>query len=113
FDTQTRRLQVGLAFGTGLALMIALGSLLLERTTAAKARVTQAELTEDLRAARHRAEEADQAKSRFLATASHDMRQPLHALALYIAALDRRVEGPQAREILSSMDGAVRSMTRL
>ena len=36
---------------------------------------------------RNRAEEASRAKSRFLAAASHDLRQPLHTLSLYSAAL--------------------------
>ncbi len=37
--------------------------------------------------ARTRAEQADLAKSRFLAAASHDLRQPLHALSLFSATL--------------------------
>jgi len=38
-------------------------------------------------AAKARAEQADLAKSRFLAAASHDLRQPLHALSLFSATL--------------------------
>jgi signal transduction histidine kinase/CheY-like chemotaxis protein len=37
--------------------------------------------------AKARAEQADLAKSRFLAAASHDLRQPLHALSLFSATL--------------------------
>lgn len=61
-------------------------------------------------AARQQATEADLAKSRFLAVASHDMRQPLHALSLYISALERRVETPEARDILTKMDRATQSL---
>lgn len=61
-------------------------------------------------AAREQAMEADLAKSRFLAVASHDMRQPLHALSLYISALERRVEAPEARDILTKMDRATQSL---
>lgn len=61
-------------------------------------------------AAREQAIEADLAKSRFLAVASHDMRQPLHALSLYISALERRVETPEARDILTKMDRATQSL---
>ncbi len=60
--------------------------------------------------ARVQATESDLAKSRFLAIASHDMRQPLHALSLYISALERRVEAPEARDILSKMDRANQSL---
>jgi len=37
------------------------------------------------------AEQATQAKSRFLATVSHDLRQPLHAINLYIASLQQLI----------------------
>lgn len=61
-------------------------------------------------AARAKAQESDLAKTRFLAVASHDMRQPLHALTLYLSALERRVEGAEARDILQKMDRATQSM---
>ncbi len=70
-------------------------------------------LAMDLNAARIRAEEADAAKTRFLALASHDMRQPLHALTLYLAALRRRVDGDQAKQIVSNMEMAAQSLTRM
>ena len=60
--------------------------------------------------ARAAAAASDLAKSRFLAVASHDMRQPLHALTLYLNALERRVEGAEARDILTKMDRATQSM---
>ncbi|MFO7704104.1 MAG: HAMP domain-containing sensor histidine kinase, partial [Halopseudomonas sp.] len=50
-----------------------------------------------LMAARARAERESQSKTRFLATASHDLRQPLHAMSLFIQHLDERVTDPQAR----------------
>lgn len=59
------------------------------------------------------AEQANAAKSRFLAAASHDMRQPLHALSLYLASLARRVDSEDGRRILVNMDAAVRAMTRM
>jgi signal transduction histidine kinase len=58
-------------------------------------------------------QEADLAKTRFLAVASHDMRQPLHALTLYLSALERRVDNPEAREILVKMERATESMTTM
>ncbi|MEJ0060815.1 MAG: CHASE3 domain-containing protein [Terricaulis sp.] len=60
--------------------------------------------------ARQKAAASDLAKTRFLAAASHDMRQPLHALTLYLSALQRRVEGEEARAILTKMERATQSM---
>jgi signal transduction histidine kinase/CheY-like chemotaxis protein len=69
---------------------------------------------EDARAAaeeaRERAAASDLAKTRFLAVASHDMRQPLHALTLYLSALERRVENEEARGIIAKMERATDSM---
>lgn len=59
------------------------------------------------------AEQANAAKSRFLAAASHDMRQPLHALSLYLASLGRRVDSADGQRILVNMEAAVRAMTRM
>jgi len=65
-------------------------------------------LVQDLREQRDRARAADQAKSRFLAAASHDLRQPIHALGLFVGALSALAErGPvdarQARDIASRL----------
>ncbi len=48
-------------------------------------------------AARARAERESQSKTRFLATASHDLRQPLHAMSLFIQHLDERITDPPVR----------------
>ncbi len=53
---------------------------------------------------------SDTARTRFFAVAGHDMRQPLHALALYLSALDRRVENPEARRILANMERATEAL---
>ncbi len=45
--------------------------------------------TEHAQAAHQKAEEANQAKSRFLAAASHDLRQPIHAQGLFLEVLAR------------------------
>lgn len=47
--------------------------------------------TQELAGQRDAAERANKAKSRFLAAASHDLRQPLHALSLFSADLRRQV----------------------
>ncbi len=63
--------------------------------------------------ARQAAERATQTKSRFLATASHDLRQPLQSLALLNGALTRMVHDAQAQEALHYQEMAISSMSRL
>ena len=50
-------------------------------------RLENVELVSHLQEERDRAQAADHAKTRFLAAASHDLRQPIHALSLLIATL--------------------------
>ncbi len=103
----------GLAALSVIALLIAAWSIRAERRVSARSAEIQGRYYEELQAARSHAVEADRAKSRFLATVSHDMRQPLHALALYVAALERRVATDDARKIVGNMDGAIRTMSRM
>jgi two-component system, sensor histidine kinase len=63
--------------------------------------------------ARDVADRANQAKSRFLATASHDLRQPLQSLALLNGTLRRLVNAPEAREALGQQEQAIGAMARL
>jgi signal transduction histidine kinase len=63
--------------------------------------------------ARQRAEEANHAKSRFLAAASHDLRQPLHTLSLYSAALKLQTPGGGAGEIATHINKALGSLSAL
>jgi len=63
--------------------------------------------------ARESADRANQAKSRFLATASHDLRQPLQTLALLNGILRRVVGEPSALEALAQQEQAIGAMTRL
>jgi signal transduction histidine kinase len=63
--------------------------------------------------ARDNAEQANRAKSRFLAAASHDLRQPLHALSLFSAALSLRGAAPEVREISGNIGRALGSLTAL
>ena len=61
----------------------------------------------------HQLEIANLAKSRFLAAASHDLRQPLHALGLFVAQLHTH-PGPAEREqIVRRIDAAVAAMNEL
>jgi two-component system, sensor histidine kinase len=57
------------------------------------------DLIDQLQEQKVEAERANSAKSRFLATASHDLRQPLYALTLFTSALEERVESSETRKI--------------
>lgn len=57
------------------------------------------EATAELAAQKESAERANAAKSRFLAAASHDLRQPMHALALFSADLRRRADSRDLADI--------------
>lgn len=67
----------------------------------------------ELNAQKELAEAAALAKSRFLAAASHDLRQPMHALNLYLGALDR-FELPQAaRPVMASARECAQTMDEM
>ena len=56
-----------------------------------------------LKSAKEEAERASLAKSRFMAAASHDLRQPLHAMQMYIAVMAKMVNEPKVSSILSDI----------
>lgn len=60
-----------------------------------------------------RAEQANLAKSRFLAAASHDLRQPMHALALFVEALRSQVQHPPVRSLVDNIESSVRALDGL
>lgn len=66
-----------------------------------------------LRAAKEAAERADLGKSRFLAAASHDLRQPLHAMQMYIAALRQNIRDRKTLSIVSDVQAVSLATGRL
>jgi signal transduction histidine kinase/CheY-like chemotaxis protein len=71
------------------------------------------DLAEDMRQAKDRADQANIAKSSFLAAASHDLRQPVHALGLFIGALRSRRMDAEARRLVDHIDESVRALDDL
>lgn len=57
--------------------------------------------------------EAHEEKSRFLAQASHDLRQPIHAIGLFVEYLGGLRLGGSGREVLTNIDRSLDSLTRL
>lgn len=68
---------------------------------------------EALRAAKEQAERANIAKSKFLAAASHDMRQPVQALVSFAAALETRIGDDLAANLLSGFRNSLESLNVL
>ncbi|SIT41514.1 Sensor protein [Paraburkholderia ribeironis] len=70
----------------------------------------QKEIAEQARMA---AEEASLAKSRFLAAASHDLRQPVHALSLFVGALSGVPMHPRGERLVQHLDASINTLDRL
>ena len=70
-------------------------------------------LFEALQASTRELDEANRAKSRFIAAASHDLRQPLHALGLFVARLQGRVKAAERSRIVEQIDASVAAMNEL
>jgi signal transduction histidine kinase/CheY-like chemotaxis protein len=70
-------------------------------------------LANDLRLQKEFAEEANTAKSRFLAAASHDLRQPVHALEMFVGALGNLPMSAESRRLVGQIEGSVESLDSL
>lgn len=114
FDTEPSLSALGFAcvVASAVAALVAISH---HRTWLAAARtsIDHEDRIRALEAARDTAVRADQEKSRFLAIASHDLRQPVHAIGLFAATLEKRLEGsaevPLVRNLSRAIDGLDRS----
>jgi signal transduction histidine kinase len=59
------------------------------------------------------AEQANRSKSRFLAAASHDIRQPVQSLMLFVGVLQGRLEGRPEASLLAPVDQALQTLKKL
>ena len=109
---------IALVMSVVLGFVLAFGHQLNDVMTRSLAmRYENLDLIEELRAksraaneARSSAEAANHSKSQLLAAASHDLRQPLHALGLYIAALAARAQEEAWQPLVSSIQRAVAAL---
>lgn len=72
-----------------------------------------AEATAELRARKDEAERANLSKSRFLAAASHDLRQPMHALGLFISELSQHPHSAESRRLVQRIAASAEAMDNL
>lgn len=70
-------------------------------------------VTKELRERKEEAESATMAKSRFLAAASHDLRQPIHALGMFVARLAQFPMDANMRQLVQHLDSSVQAMQNL
>jgi signal transduction histidine kinase/CheY-like chemotaxis protein len=84
-----------------------------DRLRVESARLVTAETAGTLRAEHDAAVAANLSKSRFLAAASHDLRQPLHAIGLFLHVLKSSPSPAQTEVAMDQMTTAVASMQRM
>lgn len=78
-------------------------------TMETRIRIATAELAEK----KEDAERANVAKSRFLAAASHDLRQPMHALSLFVSDLIKTADTPQTTRLAERIHASLTAMSEL
>jgi len=105
--------ELGLTFALGIAYVVAfpfartVNRFVLE---AFHRRFENLELIDQLAHQKEIAEHASRTKTQFLAAASHDLRQPLQALGLFVASLKLRAKGAETQETVARIE---RSMAAL
>lgn len=95
---------LGSAFLLGLIAIPFYVGVLVSRLNAANSRAEQA---------RRDAEAANLAKTKFLAAASHDLRQPMHALSMYASVLQERIADADVRRVVNGVQLSVQTLERL
>lgn len=78
-----------------------------------RAEAEREEFAQELQARALQDEKSIRDKTRFLATAAHDLRQPLHALGIFCAALEQRLEASRERPLVKSMRQSIEALERL
>lgn len=72
--------------------------------------ITERRHVEALRTKKEAAESANHAKSRFLAAASHDLRQPTHAMGLFAARLTELPHEAEARNLVNFLAESISNL---
>jgi signal transduction histidine kinase len=98
---------MGRTSGSALAQALRLKSHTEEMAAQLRMEKTEAEV------ARRAAEAASRAKTQFFAAASHDLRQPLHAMGLFAEALRQRSRDPEVASLVNSINESVDALEGL
>ena len=93
----------------GLVAFVLIHTRLFQRAES-KALLASERSNQELREAKVRAETAALAKSRFLASASHDLRQPANALGMFVARLASQPTDPANGELIRGVESSVREL---
>lgn len=100
-----------------IAMVVTTWALFEARTRTTRAALAGEDRLQQMMVARDSALKDDRDKSRFLAIATHDLRQPLHALGLFAAALENRLRGTEnehvVQDMVQSIDGLNRSFNAI
>jgi signal transduction histidine kinase/CheY-like chemotaxis protein len=98
---------MGRTYGSALGQAIALKARTEELAAQLRVEMAAAE------SARRAAEAASRAKTQFFAAASHDLRQPLHAMGLFAEALRQRSRDPEVAGLVNSINESVDALEGL
>lgn len=113
-DGDTLHVAIGATVLIGLALVCRYAAGLSARfLESVQVRRQNLDLVAELRRQKATAEQANSAKSRFLAVATHELRQPLHALALFVQALRESPAAAHERQLVTNIGRSVDAMEEL
>ncbi len=102
-----------LVLGAGVVISLLLMWLTAALSSERMKRLALADSNRQLAAARAEAEGANRAKSKFLAAASHDIRQPVQSLVLLSAALSQHLHGHPVQHLVVHLDKSLDALRTL
>jgi signal transduction histidine kinase len=112
-DAMHTLMGLGIPFFYGTALLVLYRNLHKHLLESLRLRLEKNHLIEQLQNKKQAAEKANAEKSRFLAAASHDLRQPLHAQMLLTDELKMHANNDQCAQIVHKLETSMKAMNGL